>query len=162
MRSCLAGLALLAASSGAVAAPCNFDAYFVDQDPLTNIRAAPSTSSAVIARVDPGPAVARLREHRDGWFRADSIIDYDTDKPLFTGSGWVHGSVIGISVAGGDHRLRARPSRRSAAIQRLTPDGNMLDLLDCSGEWVKVRVDGRAVGWMAPDAQCANPFTTCS
>ncbi len=36
---------------------------------------------------------------------------------------------------------------------------------DCAGRWLKVRVrcNGKDYqGWMAPDMQCANPYSTCS
>ena len=167
MRTLIAALtASILATSAQAAAPCKLQVYFVDQDPTTNIRAAPSARATVVAKIDPASAVATWREARGAWFRVDSIIDYENDKPLFRGSGWVHSSVIGLSVGSGggndSPKLYAAPTTRSAVLQKLTPDGNMLDLLDCRGDWMKVRVDKKKVGWMPPLAQCANPFTTCS
>ena len=37
----------------------------------------------------------------------------------------------------------------------LTGDGNLIDLVDCKGRWVKAVVDKKATGWLAPDAQCS-------
>jgi SH3-like domain-containing protein len=165
MRQLVTGLLLLSIASSAAAETCKLDVYFVDQDPTTNIRAAPSGQAKVVARVDPANAVATIREARGGWFRVDRVIDYENDKPLFRGSGWVHASVLGLSVGSGGEsgpKLYAQPTTRSAVVQKLTPDGNILDLVDCRGDWVKVRVDKKKTGWMAPSAQCANPFTTCA
>jgi hypothetical protein len=67
-----------------------------------------------------------------------------------------------LSVAGGDHQLRSQPFKKSAGLMRLTPDGNVLDIVDCKGKWVKVIVDKQKTGWIAPDAQCSNPMTTCN
>lgn len=150
------------AHGGSPVTSCAVSAYFVDQDPTTNVRAAPASTAKVIAKVDPANAVATIREARSGWFRVDSIIDYENDKPLFRGRGWVHGSVLGLSVGSGEPKLYAEPSTHAMMLQRLTPDGNMLELIDCRGDWVKVRVDNTKMGWMASSSQCSNPFTTCS
>src|SRR3712207_2906389 len=117
----------LAGSAGAAASPCKLDVFFVDQDARTNIRAAPSSSAKVIARVDPEKAVATIVESRNGWFRTTRVTDFESDGLLYRGSGWLHASVLGLSVAGGvTPRLYAAPSTRSAVLQKLTPDGNML------------------------------------
>lgn len=53
----------------------------------------------------------------------------------------------------------------AAPVARLTPD-EAVNLLDCRGTWAYVSgtsMEGEAVnGWLAPEAQCPNPVTSCS
>jgi uncharacterized protein YgiM (DUF1202 family) len=158
----LTGLSLIMAA--AAAAQCDFAAATADSRyTATNVRAAPSSSAKILRRIGAtDPVVVHVVGRRGDWYRVDRIDDAEQDKMLFRGTAWIHRSQLLLSVAGGDHRLRALPLRSSAAIMRLTPDGNALDIIDCKGEWVKVVVDRKTTGWMAPDAQCSNPMTTCS
>ena len=42
---------------------------------------------------------------------------------------------------------------------------NVYQVLDFEGKWLKVqvRIKGKIyVGWMSPEMQCANPYSTCS
>ena len=159
---------MLAASFAwpAAAQPAQCDIRVMNADPegtATNVRAGPSTTSKVLFTLENEALVELHIVGRSGdWFRIDRVDDAEQDKRLFRGSAWIHRSQAGLSVAGGDHRLYATPSRQSKALMKLTPDGNALEILDCRGGWVKVVVDDKTPGWMAPDAQCSNPMTTCS
>ena len=157
---------IVGAASPALADPprCDFTAATGDAKyTATNVRAAPSSSAKVLMTIDSAAPVEVHVIGREGnWYRVDRIDDAEQDKPLHRGAAWVHASQLVLSVAGGDHRLYARPTKASGQLMRLTPDGNALDIHDCQGRWVKVLVDGKTVGWMAPDAQCSNPMTTCS
>jgi len=146
----------------AAAEQCSIELYFVDQDATSNIRAEPSGTASIVGRIDPSYTVARVVAARGDWFKISSVNDYEADKDVFVGSGWIHRSILGLSVAAGNHWLTAKPDPKSKRLFKLTPDGNRLDPLDCQGEWVKVRADGKAVGWMERLAQCSNPLTTCS
>ena len=42
---------------------------------------------------------------------------------------------------------------------------NIHEVLDFEGKWLKVRIkieDKVYIGWMPPEIQCSNPYTTCS
>ena len=42
---------------------------------------------------------------------------------------------------------------------------NIYEVLDFEGKWLKVRIrieDKVYIGWMPPEIQCSNPYTTCS
>ena len=129
----------------------------------TNVRAAPASSATVVMTIESAaPDEVHVTGRQGHWYRIDRVVDAERDKPLFRGTAWIHRSQLVLSVAGGDHRLYAGPSRESPVVMRLTPDGNHIDVIGCKGRWVKAIVDDQATGWMAPDAQCANPMTTCS
>lgn len=165
----LAALASVAAalpdkpvSTAAPAPLCSVDLYVVDEDNFTNVRAQPDSASKVEARIDPTYSVVRVTGVRGNWFRVSKIHDADNDMLLFEGDGWMHRSVLGLSVASGDNWLMAEPALSARKVLKLTPDGNRLDPLDCQGEWLKVTADGKTTGWIAREAQCSNPMTTCS
>ena len=157
-------VASFACPAGAQSARCDFTAATGDaQYSATNVRAAPSPKGKVLMTIEATAPVEVHSVGRSGdWYRIDRVSDAEQDKILFRGTAWIHRSQLVLSVAGGDHRLYARPSKTSAALMRLTPDGNLLDVIDCQGRWVKVVVDKAKTGWMAPDALCSNPMTTCS
>jgi SH3-like domain-containing protein len=107
--------------------------------------------------------VARITGQSGLWFRVSAIADAETDKNLnlFRGDGWVHSSLLGLSVANADPRLYARPQRQSRALTRLVAEETQVSLIGCDGAWAQVRAAGR-VGWLSPDGQCSNPLTTCA
>ena len=164
VRHYCAVLLTLGAASPALAAQCDFMAATADaQYTATNVRAAPASTAKVVMTLEAtAPVEVHVTGRQGSWYRVDRIVDAEQDKQLFRGSAWVHRSQLVLSVAGGDHRLYAEPTKTSAALMRLTPDGNLIDLVDCKGRWVKAVVDKKATGWLAPDAQCSNPMTTCS
>ncbi len=139
-------LLMVGASSPGFAAGqrCDFTAATGDaQYTATNVRAAPSSSAKVLMTIDSAAPVEVHVTGREGnWYRLDRIDDVENDKPLHRGAAWVHGSQLVLSVAGGDHRLYARPTKSSAVLMRLTVDGNALEVRDCEGSWVKMLVDG--------------------
>ena len=169
----LGALPLAAAASAASSAsgspesqsaPCDISAYVTDQDPNgLNVRAGPSGTARVLRKVDNSASsgVARIRGRSGAWYRVSRIVDAETDSTLFSGDGWVHGSLLGLDVANGDPTLYARPSARGPVLARLTADQSGVTLIGCEGRWAKVRADGR-IGWLSPAGQCSNPLTTCS
>lgn len=164
MRALGIMLLALTPASPALAQQCDFMAATGDaQYSATNVRAAPSASAKVVMTVDStAPYEVHVTGRQGNWYRVDRIVDAEQDKVLFRGSAWIHRSQIVLSVAGGEHRLYSLPDRKSAVVMRLTPDGNLIDVVGCKGRWVKAIIDKQAAGWLAPDAQCSNPMTTCS
>lgn len=155
---------LTCASAPAAAAHCDFMAATGDaRYTATNVRAAPSSSAKVVMAIESAaPYEVHVTGRQGDWYRVDRIADAEQDRILFRGTAWIHRSQLVLSVAGGDHRLYAGPAKRSPVVMRLTPDGNRIDVIGCKGRWVKAIVDEEATGWLAPEAQCSNPMTTCS
>jgi hypothetical protein len=168
MRSVFAALLLLTLGGSAAAAEeayrsCSIHAYVIDPDPKgMNVRAAPSEKARVLKLVNgPNSGTTKVRGYQGGWFRVSEIAAAEEDAILFTGDGWVHGSLLHVDVAGGDPNLYAKPTRRSQPIKRLSGDHEGVTLVSCSGNWVQVRVAG-TLGWLSPAGQCSNPLTTCA
>lgn len=141
---------------------CTLSAYVIDRDARgLNVRAGPSTSARVLRVIsNDGSAVAQIRAQSGSWFRVSTIVNAEDDTTLFNGDGWVHASLLGLSVANDDPRLYAGPSRRSRTLARLVPDYSQVTLTGCAGDWARVR-SGRREGWLSRGGQCSNPLTTC-
>lgn len=140
---------------------CNLRAFAASSADLA-VHAQPSPASPVLKLVPAEFAELDLREARDGWFRVATIEDAESDKPLFSGSGWVRSSALALDVSGsGNRRLYAEPSESGAGIPLAQTGGEPVDLIDCAGDWAKVRY-GKQRGWLAPSGQCSSALTTCS
>lgn len=141
---------------------CAISAFVLDRDPVgLNVRAGPSTRSRVLRVIaNEASAVAEIRGQSGAWFRVVRIYDAEDNATLFSGQGWVHNSLLGLAVANGNPRLYAAPASRSRVIARLIPDDSQVTLIGCSGDWARVRNDGRE-GWLPREGQCSSPLTTC-
>ena len=152
-----------AAAPEAASVACDISVLVADTDPNgMNVRAAPSTRARVLQIIPvDASGLAVVREQRGAWFRIAGISNAETGENLFRGIGWVHRSLLGLGVANGDTRLYAAPDSRSQVLRTLVADETPITLIGCSGQWAKVRAEGR-VGWLSPSGQCSNPLTTCS
>jgi SH3-like domain-containing protein len=166
----------LAASVGAQSGrvDCNFSTYLEDEDTNpdngTNIRAKPDRNSAIIRTLggknndevtSADGVVVKVTGFSNGWFEVSRVEQVgDSDKVLFEERGWLHSSLLGMSVGGADPRLYAEPRHKSRILMKLKVDESPLKLLACQGEWVKVETGGK-IGWLSPGGQCGNPLTTC-
>lgn len=163
MLSILALAGTTPAAGQARGTNCDITAYVIDQDAAgLNVRAGPSANAPVLRVIsNQGSGVARIREQRGAWFRVSAIVDAENDQDLFRADGWIHASLVTLSVANADPRLYARPQPGSRAIARLVAEDSLVTLIGCAGHWAKVRAAGRE-GWLSPNGQCSNPLTTCA
>ena len=84
--------------------------------------------------------------------------------------GWIsQNTKLGVySAAYGDLHcsLYKTPfDRKQIIITEAVYNPNMYEVVDFEGKWLKVRVkinNKFYVGWLPPEMQCANPYTTCS
>ncbi|NLH82769.1 MAG: SH3 domain-containing protein [Phyllobacteriaceae bacterium] len=181
----LFGLGLGLAATGPARAGCDVRAWSKDRDPAgLNVRAAPGTGAAVVARLPPprreGEETIAVEVHvvgsRDGWLEIDraEFSGYDLPaKTVFGGRGWVSGRLIDVSVQ--DERVRAKPTTAAEVLDapRERPLGGReilrLDrVLACEGRWFEIEgrftddagAEARATrGWVT--GLCGNQVTTC-
>lgn len=84
--------------------------------------------------------------------------------------GWIiKDNIIGIysrGYIGNPLTLYSQPNLKSKSIYRFNDNiSNMYIVIDCIGQWLKVktRYKGKLyIGWMSPDMQCCNVYSTCS
>jgi len=99
----LIGFAAPAWSAGNMVA-CSASAHIKDKwGETTNIRAQPSSKSAVAARIAFAkkgsvevPRTLRLSGQSGNWFRVSQV--HSGGKVKFRGRGWIHGSLVAVSI----------------------------------------------------------------
>ncbi|HYE14650.1 MAG TPA: SH3 domain-containing protein [Pyrinomonadaceae bacterium] len=160
-----------ASQPGAAAvAPCDAEAYVIDQDPAgTNVRAAPGKTSKVIGNLPNetnGGIVVHISGASGGWVRIDRAVEVGGDEEIvrFKGAGWVYGPLLGVDGVGwveGGTKLHAQPSAGSKVLARMKVDVGGAKVLGCRGKWLQVEHKG-VRGWATTDTLCSNPLTNCS
>ena len=98
------------------------------------------------------------------------VIAYSGSTDDVLAIGWIsQNTKLGVySAAYGDLHcsLYKTPfDRKQIIITESVYNPNMYEVLDFEGKWLKVRVkinNKFYVGWLPPEMQCANPYTTCS
>jgi hypothetical protein len=194
--SCVVSAAclLLVTGSGAAPAgdagiggivPCTISAWSTDKGSMgLKVRAGPSASAAIIARLPPpvevdgytfAPEVS-ITGSKSGWFRIDratmdNYVEEREPKVVFKGEGWVSGRLLGLQL--NDMDLHHGPSESAPMVRTLLkdapdgkthgPDSFVVDRLnDCQGDWVEVEgsfLGAYLRGWAK--GTCSNQVTTC-
>lgn len=178
--------AATAAYAGQPERACRIEGWSIDSDPSgLRVRAGPAKTAREVGRLpafvhdrdgDYGPAFTIVAA-RDGWLRIVQANDRwrPSDlpaRPVYAGSGWIHGSRARLGVQSGVGR--AAPRRDAPIVvdtgdQWLTDAGTISDITDCAGGFAKLRYHlpakvkarGARAGeaWFAP--ACGDQRTTC-
>ena len=98
------------------------------------------------------------------------VIAYSGLDDRIISEGWIKkNNKLGIySAAYGDLHciLYEKPyDRERVVVTEKEYNPNIHEVLDFEGKWLKVRIkieDKVYIGWMPPEIQCSNPYTTCS
>ena len=148
---------------------CSVQAYRAgfasDELKSSIVRAKPDKNSSIVKTVKTKDEVVFYITGSDGggWFEISKIetTGGETDETVFEGRGWIHSSLVDLSVAGSDAKLYAAPRKKSRVLKKLVADESEARPIACQGDWMKVK-SGKSIGWLSPDGQCPNPLTTCS
>ncbi len=164
--SALLATAMLSSGSPAFAAACHVRVDVTDTDPKgTNVRAAPDSHAAIVAVLkDKGDWIEVSVVGQSGdWFEIAGAVQIDNDAPaektVFSGHGFVHKSVVGLSglqqgaTIHADHDVKSRVLLSNAAGDQAT------QFLGCWGDFYKVHVQN-ITGWTKE--VCTNMNTTCA
>lgn len=160
----LAAAALLtppAAGPAAAAAKqvtCAVTAHISDRDPNgAIIRAAPARNARQVARIKPagrrgyGRVVHVIAESGD-WLRVNNVRV--GGKRVFAGNGWIHGSLVEVTIAGAAP-LRSAPSPKSRVVGNTGDVEASSRVYACRGGWVRVRhADLKKEGWLSSSGYC--------
>lgn len=149
---------------------CDVELNVIDPDPKgLNVRATPGVDGKVVAVLAPvGEWITvHVVAQRGDWMRIDRAVAMDDaaddgERKVFTGDGWVHVRMLGVSelFTGDGTVLRSAPAASAPVLLRLRrEDDTGTRVLGCSGRYLQVR-HGRHVGWT--DRWCNNERTTCS
>jgi SH3-like domain-containing protein len=142
---------------------CQIGAYVIDKDPKgLNVRSGPGNDYKVIDNLPTTTigVIVGLTASQGDWVQLSKA--QSPQKIEFQGSGWVYAPLLGTSTRGyATKSVSVYPSAntQSQAIGRI-PSQRGVKLLSCDRSWALVEYEGLK-GWIAPDAQCPNPLTTC-
>ncbi len=147
---------------------CSIKAYragIADELPdVINVRSKPGKNSPIVKTIKTKEEIIfYLTGSANGWFEISKLetTGADVDETLFKNRGWVHSSIIAVSVANSDPKLYAAPQKKSRVLKKLIPEESLVQPTACRSDWIQVK-SGKLTGWLSPDGQCANPLTTCA
>ncbi len=103
-----------------------------------------------------------------------SIEEIDDNRALINASypndtiahkGWIDCKYLGtytIDATGYMLKLRREPSEDAEVVDSIQNPtwGIFYNVIDCKGSWLKIKGHGKN-GWLMPQDQCDNPYTTC-
>ncbi|MFA5473443.1 MAG: lysozyme inhibitor LprI family protein [Aminobacteriaceae bacterium] len=142
---------------------CDFGAYIIDPDPKgANVRDAPNGK---LVRTlpwqpdDPALIMVTVTGFKGKWL---SVVLHDGTK------GWIFSELVGMSLRnyapGAVAVLRTRPEENAPAVGDIFGDEEVT-VLGGEGKWALVQYRhprGHVLtGWLEPEKQCDNPYTTC-
>ncbi len=143
---------------------CQISAYVIDKDPKgVNVRSGPGNDYKIVGNL-PTTTIAvfaDLAASQGSWVQLTKAVDPE-EKVEFQGTGWVYAQLLGTTTRGyGTQGVSVYSSAdtQSSVIGRIPPSTGVT-LLGCDQKWALVDYQGTK-GWIAPDAQCPNPLTTC-
>lgn len=163
-------IARSAPSSGAVAnnstdaqQTCSISAFVIDKDPKgLNVRSGPSASNDIIGNLPTTTVgvVVDITGSKGDWVQLSKAES--PDKVEFQGAGWVSAKLLGTSTRGYGTKgvsVYKNANNQSSVVSTIPPETGVT-LLGCNQSWALVEYEGTK-GWIEPEAQCANPLSTC-
>ena len=139
---------------------CKIYAYVVDKDPNgLNVRKGAGKNFDVLGKIMPDEdgVIVDVIGFENGWLKIENAETIEGAK-AFDGRGWVFASMLATTTRM-KTKLYSEPNAKSKSLANL-PEEEEVKLVACQGQWAKVQY-GKKQGWLAPDAQCGNPVTTC-
>lgn len=105
-----------------------------------------------------------VSESKNGWFKIQPFSILDTNKT----AGWIKVDYTGVYARNysGFLKLFSNPNSESKVLAEIKEYfTDMLNVLDCKNGWLLVYIklgDTQYKGWLRPEDQCANQYTTCN
>jgi uncharacterized protein YraI len=142
---------------------CQISAYLIDKDPKgVNVYSGAGDTYKIVGNIPTNTlaVIVKISASQGDWVqvtKADS-----PEKTQFQGTGWVSSQLLGTSTRGYATKSVSVYSSANpqSSIVGSIPSQRGAKLLGCDRSWALVQYEG-IKGWLAPDAQCANPLTTC-
>jgi len=147
---------------------CDMAAFVANTDSGVRVRADADRNASVVGLLpaNPGGTLVFITGARAGWLKVSSAIDA-TKTHVFSGTGWIHAPLLAVRTFSRDDSLvdyQAFPGRRSDVLGSLRAELDV-NLLGCSGDWLKVAIpmrgDADMEGWLPRGAWCGSPWEDC-
>lgn len=108
--------------------------------------------------------VMSIEQYKDQWLKVSAAQAISRKEA----EGWLPAHWAGIysAIYTGPLSLYSQPDS-GAAVKQVVKEwyNDLWPIVSCQGQWLYVRLkkDGQvSEGWLAPDDQCDNPYTTCN
>ncbi len=149
-------------TAGAIAqsVSCEISAYVIDKDPNgLNVRSGPGKNFDILGQIMPDEdgVIVDVISSDGSWMYTENPQTVG-GLTAFEGDGWIFASMLATTTRM-KTKLYSQPNSKSKSLANLAGEEEY-KLVACTGKWAKIQV-GKKQGWLAPDAQCGNPVTTC-
>jgi hypothetical protein len=159
------GLSTAAAQTEVACETAGFSA-----DPMSriNVREGAGTGHRVIKTLprDPGGTLVFINGARGDWVKISSAVNSKKTR-IFSGTGWVHAPLLSTRTSSRNDDLIdyfLTPDRKSEKIGSIRSEFD-LNLMGCSGSWVRVAVPLRGTdgvkAWLPRGSYCGSPWEDC-
>jgi SH3-like domain-containing protein len=150
-------------SSASSQKTCQISAYIIDKDPKgLNVRSGPGNDYKILGTLPTNTlaVIVSLTGSQGDWVQLSKA--QGAEKIEFQGSGWVYAPLLGTSTRGYATKSVSVYSAVNSQSQVIgtIPSQRGTKLLSCDRDWALVEYESLK-GWIAPEAQCPNPLTTC-
>ncbi|MGD1906208.1 MAG: SH3 domain-containing protein [Leptolyngbyaceae cyanobacterium] len=144
---------------------CSATAYTGNVAAGITIRQEPSRDAPTIGTLSTQePSLVTVAGAQSDWL----YITQDPDNPGDSFEpGWIQGNLLATQVRSTDTSrpdgtapLQVAPGLAAAPLAEVVT-GTEVAVIGCTGDWLKVQVPDTEAGWLAPEHQCSNPFSTC-
>jgi uncharacterized protein YgiM (DUF1202 family) len=151
---------LLTAGAAAQSVSCEISVYVIDKDPNgLNVRSGAGKNFDVLGQIMPDEdgVIIDVIASNGSWMQIENPQTV-SGITAFEGDGWVFASLLATTTRM-KTKLYSQPNLKSKSLATLGGEEEY-KLVACTCKWAKIQV-GKKQGWLAPDAQCGNPVTTC-
>jgi SH3-like domain-containing protein len=149
--------------------PCdNVAAYVVDDDPKgVNLRFGPGTGyPSIVTLPTDRPVQVRIAGALNNWALIKSAVFRSEEDGEMTMevTGWVKAPLLGVRAENAEDFAGAvslyKDANAESGVVAEVPGDTGVTILAARGGWLKVKYE-KQEGWLAPDAQCGDPFKEC-
>jgi hypothetical protein len=130
-----------------------------------NVYEKPTTQSRIIYIINNDTILENyytivIHKIRHNW----GLITAYSPKKSIDKQGWIPLEKLGILISG-TPVLYKKPDKQSEKVEIIEYDYGYLNVHNCLNRWLLVSYSTGSInyrGWLAPENQCANPYTTCN
>jgi SH3-like domain-containing protein len=149
--------------------PCdNVVAYVIDTDPKgANVRCGPGSGYFSIVRLPTDrPVQVTIVGAVGDWLRIKNPVFASKEDGEMTMdiTAWVKASLLGVRAENAEDFAGAvslyKDANAESGVVAEVPGDTGVTILAARGGWLKVKYE-KQEGWLAPDAQCGDPFKEC-
>lgn len=147
---------------------CEIAAFVANPASGVNVRSGSGLNHKILKTIprDSGGTLIFIEGAKGDWLKISSAVNAKKTK-VFSGVGWVHAPLLAIKTSSKNDDLidyYETPDSRKEKLGNIR-SGFDLNLLGCSGDWIKVSIPMRGTegveGWLPRGSWCGSPWEDC-